>query len=749
MAEQDARIKQYFLARLEGKWAECEASFLAEPEAVRARLEALWAAADDNGGFLAGPVMGEPEPDTELARGTLLGGRYEICEPLGAGSFARVYRARDRRVAGKETAVKVFHSGLLTEALLAPEVRAMARVNHPGIMRVTDVGETEDGHSYLVRDYFDGETLRERMARGPVGAGEGREIVRQIAEALAAAHAQGLIHCDLKPENILINAAGQVALIDFGLADLFDGKTKGVLLSSNFYAAPELQDGRRPEEAADIYSLGRIWEEMGGAPRLARTMQRARVAERPAGAEAVLAAMRRGREWRRAGWVAAVTLLAVGAGAAGMRMLTPAAPVLSSLVPVTAFPGTESQPALTPDGAEVLFTWKPEGAKKTGIFRIPIAGGKPVAVSQPEEDARVPTVSPDGKRLAYLRYLPNSDRLQICWMALGGGTVKTVGDGWPVLIDWMPDNRRLVVGRKRDGRDDAFELGQLDVESGEWQVLEQDDGRNRMRPSVSPDGKRVVYQVQEGNGPIQAVVGELRDGRLRDVAWSAEYLEMQRPVWTGDGRHILFLAGRQNNRQVHVARWNELHKARVVPEFGNRLDYLAVARGRNVAVVAQSHEDQNIWRIDLRGEGGPATGARRIVGTTWDDEEPSVSGVGGKLLYVSDQSGSEEIWEANEDGSEARRLTDYGDGHQLKAWGLAGRRAAVVGGRFGKTEGFHVLGLGGVAMVGRPAALIPGRAVGVGRAGGVGVDVPVAAGVLRGGGRWWGIGGAVIERGAA
>jgi len=120
VAEQEARIKQYFLARLEGRWTEWEGVFAAEPEAVRARLEALWAAENDDGGFLSGPVMGEPETEGELAPGTVLGGRYEICEPLGAGSFARVYRARDRRVAGQETAVKVFHSGLLTEAVLAP-----------------------------------------------------------------------------------------------------------------------------------------------------------------------------------------------------------------------------------------------------------------------------------------------------------------------------------------------------------------------------------------------------------------------------------------------------------------------------------------------------------------------------------------------------------------------------------------------------------------------------------------------------
>lgn len=717
MPEQEARIKQYFLAKLEGHWKEWEEGFAAEPADVRARVEALWAAEKAAGGFLSGPVMGEPEADAELKPGTLLGGRYEVRELLGAGAFAQVYRALDRRVAGKETAVKVFHSGLLTEALLQPEVRAMALVSHPAIMRVTDVGATDDGRSYLVRDYFAGETLRERMARGPIGAGEAREIVLRIAEALTAAHEQGLIHCDLKPENILINAAGRVALIDFGLADLFDGATRKVLHSSNRYTAPELQDAVRPEPAADIYSLGKIWMEMGHAPRLARAMQQARPEHRPAGAGATVAAMTRARDWRRAGWVVTAVVLAVGAGAVAMRVATPATAVVSALVPVTSFPGAETQPALTPDGTEVFFSWRPEGAKTTGIYRVEIGGGTPLPVTPPGENARFPAVSPDGKRLAYLRYVPHTDRLEICWMPMGGGEVKQAGDGLPQWVDWMPDSRRLLVGRKRAGPEIAYEMGLLDLDSGNWQLLRQDDGRNRIRPSVSPDGTHVAYHMQVEGGPGRVVVGKLGNGRIEDIGWSNEYLESQRPLWTADGRHIVFLAGRQNNRQVHAARWNELGNAQLLPAFGQKLDAVTVARRRNVAVVAHSQEDQNIWRIDLAGAGGPVTDSRRIAETTWDDEEPAFVETTGKVVYVSDQSGGEQIWEANDDGSDARRITDYSDGHQLKVWGLAGQKAVLAGGRFGKEEGFHVLTTGGSEVVRTPGKLVAGRVIGVGRDG--------------------------------
>ncbi len=715
MAEQEARIKQYFLAKLEGRWAEWETAFAAEPEAVRMRLEALWAAEIATDGFLSGPVMREPEPDTALEPGTLLGGRYEIREPLGAGAFARVYRALDQRVAGKETAVKVFHSGLLTEALLEPEVRAMARVNHPGIMRVTDVGATEDGRSYLVRDYFAGETLRERMVRGPVKTAEGREIVRQIGEALRAAHAEGLLHCDLKPENILIDGTGRVALIDFGLADLFDGQSRSVLLSSNFYAAPELRDGRRPSAAADLYSLGRIWEELDGKSRLGRMLLDPDPARRPAGAGAVLEALTAQQYRGRALWVLVVALMALGAGALVMRMATPGSAVVGPLVPVTAFPGSESEPALLPDGGEVLFTWRQEDSASSQIFRVSTAGGTPVAVSPPGERARFPVGSPDGTRVAYLRYLPNSDQMQICWLALSGGEVRTAGDGWPVWMDWMPDGKRLLVGRKRESE---YELGLLDLDSGAWQLVRQAGGPRRMRPAVSPDGTRVAYQMQGQGGPSRLVVGELRGDELRDVAWSEEYPDVRRPAWTPDGRHVVFLAGRQNNRQVHVARWNELGKARLLPAFGQKLDDVAVARRRAVAVVAQSQEDQNIWRLDLAGAGGPVTGSRRVAETTWDDEEPTFVESAGKVLYVSDQSGREQIWEANYDGSEPRRLTDYANGHQLRALGLAGRREAVVCGRFGGMDGFHLLRLGLPEMVRVPEGLIPGRAIGVGRDGG-------------------------------
>lgn len=718
VTEEERRLKEYFLARLEGRWEECEPGFLAEPEEFRGRLEAMWETETGVADFLPGPVMGAPAPEEELAPGTLVDGRYEICEVLGAGAFARVYRAKDLRVAGTETALKLFHSGLLTEALLAPEVRAMAHLRHPGVMRVTDVGELAEGRPYLVREYFAGETLRERMARGPVSRRESREIVRQVASALAAAHTQGLVHCDLKPENILIDGQGRVALIDFGIAELFGDGQRRVLLSSNLYAAPELLRGERPGAAADLYSLGRIWEELGGGREwLGRAMREADWRRRPAGAGEVLRALEQERLRARLAWGAAVAVLAAATGAAGMRWLTPPAPAIAALVPVTAYPGSETQPALCPDGMDVVFAWRRDGEAKSELYKVGIGGGTPVRIGLEGEDASLPAVSRDGKRLAYLRSGADGEQLEICWMGMEGGGRRCVAHGWAATLDWMPDNRRLLVSRKLEGREDRFELGIVVVDSGEWSMVRQDDGRNRIRPSVSPDGTRVVYQLREGDGLGRVAVGELRDGRLRDVGWSGEYQELQKPMWSADGRHILFLAGRQNNRQVHVARWDRLDRARLLPEFGQKLDYLAVASGRNTAVVAQSQEDQNIWRIDLGRAGERAAGMRRIAETTWDDEEPGLAEAAGKALYVSDQSGSEQIWEANRDGSEARRLTGYGDGHLLRVWGLAGRRAAVVGGRWGKQEGFHVLELGGGEIVTEGKGMVAGRAVGVGRDG--------------------------------
>ena len=147
-------------------------------------------------------------------------GPYEIVAPLGAGGMGEVYRARDTRL-GREVAVKVlpepFASNPDRLARFEREARAVAALSHPNILAIHDYG-THEAVTYVVMELLDGETLRGRLAKGPLPWREAIEVGAAIAEGLAAAHAKGIVHRDLKPENLFLTGDGRVKILDFGLA---------------------------------------------------------------------------------------------------------------------------------------------------------------------------------------------------------------------------------------------------------------------------------------------------------------------------------------------------------------------------------------------------------------------------------------------------------------------------------------------------------------------------------------------------
>src|ERR1700723_2646257 len=153
-----------------------------------------------------------------LTSGTKLG-PYEIQSPLGAGGMGEVYRARDVRL-DRSVAVKVLASHLSSSPELKQrmerEARAISSLNHPNICHLYDIG-SQDGNSYLVMEFLEGETLAERLRKGPLPLNEILKIGIAVAEALVVAHRQGIVHRDLKPGNIMLIQGG-AKLMDFGLA---------------------------------------------------------------------------------------------------------------------------------------------------------------------------------------------------------------------------------------------------------------------------------------------------------------------------------------------------------------------------------------------------------------------------------------------------------------------------------------------------------------------------------------------------
>ena len=198
----------------------------------------------------------------------VLDGRYALETLVGSGGMADVYRAKDQLLE-RTIAVKVLHQQYENDKEFIErfqrEAKAAARITHPNIVNVYDVGVAEGRH-YIVMEYVPGRTLKDRIKEeGPVPAAEALHIARQIAGALAQAHANNLVHCDIKPHNILVMPDGNVKVADFGIARAVTESTMTYndnIMGSVHYFSPEQARGTIITPKSDVYSLGVVLYEM-------------------------------------------------------------------------------------------------------------------------------------------------------------------------------------------------------------------------------------------------------------------------------------------------------------------------------------------------------------------------------------------------------------------------------------------------------------------------------------------------------
>ena len=260
--------------------AEDRAAFLRDAcrddPTLREEVESLLASGTAAGAFLnAGAMVDAAAMLAEESNDSLVGrslGHYKVLSLVGSGGMGEVYRARDSRL-NRDVAVKVLPA-LTTQSESSRkrfhrEAQAVAALSHPNIRALYDVGEA-DGRVYAVMELLEGETLRARLARGPLPSRKAMEIGAAIADGLAAAHATGIVHRDLKPENVFITAAGHVKMLDFGLAKMQEPivahasseSVPGVILGTAGYMSPEQASGKQVDARSDIFSLGCVLYEM-------------------------------------------------------------------------------------------------------------------------------------------------------------------------------------------------------------------------------------------------------------------------------------------------------------------------------------------------------------------------------------------------------------------------------------------------------------------------------------------------------
>src|SRR5262245_38164995 len=209
-------------------------------------------------------------------------GPYEIETALGAGGMGEVYRARDTRL-NRRVAIKSLPAAFAQDAervaRFKREAQLLAALSHPHIAGIHGFEES-NGSQFLVLEFVDGETLADRLAKGPIPVAEALRLAREVIDALEAAHEKGIIHRDLKPGNVALTADGQVKVLDFGLAryevgepgsavDLtasptlaYAGTQAGIILGTAAYMSPEQTKGKAVDKRSDVWAFGCLLFEM-------------------------------------------------------------------------------------------------------------------------------------------------------------------------------------------------------------------------------------------------------------------------------------------------------------------------------------------------------------------------------------------------------------------------------------------------------------------------------------------------------
>ena len=653
---------------------------------------------------------------------------YEMRECLGQGGMGTVYRALDVRL-GRTVAVKL----LKDEGAATPEskkrfiheARAASGLNHPHIVTIYDIGR-DDGVDFIAMEYVPGTSLAQLVERGRLKVADAVRYAVQIADALAAAHAAGLVHRDLKPGNIIVSDKGTVKVLDFGLAKLIevssastdghattgtlstpaDVRTEaGTILGTAAYMSPEQAEGKPADSRSDVFALGAVLYEMvtgrrafSGDGKMSTLLSVISRDPEPAGSivpglprdlEKIIARCLRKAPERR--WQSMADLkVALEDVLEDSQSEGPAAAVQP---PVTRFWPLAVAGAI---GIGALIVWWQMG--RTALPNTPQQSLVQLTSDLGWTDN--PAISPDGKLLAYA-----SDRG-------GGGTV----DIW---IQQIPDGRPVKVTRHGDNVEPSFSADGSKIafrsteQGGGIFTIATLGGEPRLlaaggfSPRFSPDGAWIAYGATDASGG-GIYIAPASGGPPRRIA--AGFYAARSHVWAPDGRHLLFWGQRERDSaggdtvDWYVAPADGGTPVRtharesMAAEGFDAVHGLPVADGWTRAgdrIIFHAHagDSRNVWQVPI----APATWQVRgrplrvTFGTT--DETAAAVTPDGRMVFISRTIGAD-IWSLPVDPERgralgpARRLTaDTADDYDP---GLSGDGGTLVF-RSRRAARFHVV----------------------------------------------------------
>ena len=505
------------------------------PAAVGRALGDLWSSADIRGA------------DVSALRPGAHVGPYNIIAPLGGGGMGEVYKARDARL-GRDVAIKVLPAGYAVDPdrvrRFEQEARAAGGLNHSGILTIHDIG-SYDGAPYIVSELLEGDTLRTVLGGATLPVQTIVAYAAQIADALTAAHAKGIVHRDIKPSNIFVTDRGQAKILDFGVAKLTahaepvvpvsvadvvpseNTLTRpGVAVGTVAYMSPEQARGESIDARSDLFSLGAVVYEMATGQRafpkaldwtsppgtsavnrelyrivlksvaVDRNARYQTASELSADLKRLQTRLRPDKRSRRlwlAGGLAIAAVLALTFVAQREQTTLQAV----ELTRVTSDSGLTVYPALSRDGEMLAYASDRAG----GILNIwlqQVGTGEPVRVTNGPADDTEPSFSPDGARIAFRS---ERDAGGVYTVPTSGGVTRRIADG----------------------------------------------GR---RPRFSPDGQWIVYWIGERHLFARNAVYIVRSTGGEPRRLASTFFSADDPLWSADGRHILFLGAETDKKPV-------------------------------------------------------------------------------------------------------------------------------------------------------------------------------------------------------
>jgi Tol biopolymer transport system component/DNA-binding winged helix-turn-helix (wHTH) protein len=408
---------------------------------------------------------------------------------------------------------------------------------------------------------------------------------------------------------------------------------------------------------------------------------------------------RTGRRWL----LAAVLALSALAGWIAWYFRPESVPSVRRAVPLTSFRGFERNPAISPDGRQVAFTWDGERQNNFDIYVKTVRDAAPVRLTTNTAEDVSPTWSPDGRTIAFVRRF-GGNRGDLLLIPASGGPERKLAETqgefrFEVLsLAWSPDGQWLAVSH-REPADLANALFLVSAETGQKRRLTTAPQGyvGDYMPAFSADGRSLAFVRMSG-----WVVGEVYLLPIStDYSVGAEPKRLTSdgrlatsPVWTHDARGILYVFAESNRRELRSAPVDGAGTSRRILLLEDHVNELST-RG-NRLVYSRETSNSDIWRAEIDPTGVSLSPPRRLIASTRHDEFPRYSPDGRKIAFVSVRSGTREIWIAEADGSNPLPLTSFG-GPVISppAWSLDGQRIAFHVRSEGQGDLFMVPALGG------------------------------------------------------